>query len=67
MFQYVIGDSNLERVDVINDFCVLVDNRITFVDHIELIVSKSARILGFIKRNSITLTHTRRSLIIIIM
>jgi hypothetical protein len=34
MFQYVIGDSHLERVDVINDHGVLVDNRMTFVDHI---------------------------------
>jgi hypothetical protein len=51
MFQYVIGDSDLERVDVINDLGVLVDSRRIFVDHIESIVSKSANsILGFIKR-----------------
>jgi hypothetical protein len=36
MFQYVIGDSDFERVDVINDLGVL--------------VSKSARMLGFLKR-----------------
>jgi hypothetical protein len=47
MFQYVIGDSYLERVDVINDLGVLVDSRTTFVDHIGSIVSKSARMLGF--------------------
>jgi hypothetical protein len=35
---------------VINDLGVLVDNIIAFVDHNELIVSKSARMLGFIKR-----------------
>jgi hypothetical protein len=52
MFQYVIGDSDLERVDVINDLGVLVDRRMTFVNHIESIVSKSARMLGFIKRIS---------------
>jgi hypothetical protein len=52
MFQYVIGDSDLERVDVINDLGVLVDSRMTFVNHIESIVSKSARMLGFIKRIS---------------
>jgi hypothetical protein len=44
MFQYVIGDSDLERVGV------LVDNRMTFVNHNESIVSKLARMLGFIKR-----------------
>jgi hypothetical protein len=48
MFQYVIGDSDLERVDMINDLGVLVDSRMTFVDHIGSIVSKSARILRFI-------------------
>jgi hypothetical protein len=52
MFQYVIGDSDLDIVDVINDLAVLVDNRMTFVDHIGSIVSKSARMLGFIKRSS---------------
>jgi hypothetical protein len=48
MFQYVIGDSDLERVDVIG-VLVLVDSRMTFVNHIESIVLKSARMLGLIK------------------
>jgi hypothetical protein len=39
-------------VDVINYLSVLVDSRMTFVNHIESIVSKSARMLGFIKRIS---------------
>jgi nucleoside-triphosphatase THEP1 len=50
MFQYVIGNSDLERVDVINDLGVLVDSRMTFVDHIGSIVLKSAGLLGYIKR-----------------
>jgi hypothetical protein len=50
--KYVIGDSDLERVDVIIDLGVLIDSRVTFVNHIELILSKSARMLGFIKRIS---------------
>jgi hypothetical protein len=37
---------------VINDLGVLVDSRMTFVDHIGSIVSKSTQILGFIKRIS---------------
>jgi hypothetical protein len=43
--------SDLERVDVINDLGVLVDTRMTFVNHIESIVSKSALgiYVGFIK------------------
>jgi hypothetical protein len=50
MFQYIIDDSDLERFDVINDLGVPVDSRMTFVGRIESIVSKSARMLGFIKR-----------------
>jgi hypothetical protein len=50
MFQYVIGDSDLDRVEVINDLGVLVDSRVTFFDHIGSIVLKSGRILRFIKR-----------------
>jgi hypothetical protein len=50
MFQYVIGDSDLERVDVINNLGVPVDSWMTFVNHIGSIVWKSARMLGFIKR-----------------
>jgi hypothetical protein len=46
MVQYVIDDSYLERVDVINDLGVLVDSRMTFVNHIESIVSKWARMLN---------------------
>jgi hypothetical protein len=52
MFQYVIGDRDLERVEVIKDLGVLVDSRMTFGNHIESIVSKSARMFGFIKRIS---------------
>jgi hypothetical protein len=47
MFQYVIDDIDHERVDV--GLGVLVDSRMTSVDHIGSIVLKSARILGIIK------------------
>jgi hypothetical protein len=47
MFHYVIGNSDLERVDVMNDLGV--DSTMTFVNHIE---SKLARMLGFTKRIS---------------
>jgi hypothetical protein len=51
LFQIVIGDSDLECVDAINDF-----GGITFVDHIELIVSKSPRL---IQGSSMTLMRIR--------
>jgi hypothetical protein len=50
IFQYVIGDNDLDRVNVNNDLGVLVDKRMTFVNHVELIVLNMARMLGFIKR-----------------
>jgi hypothetical protein len=59
LFQYVIGDSDLERVKLINDLGLLVDSRMTFVSHIESIVSKSARMLGFIKRISREFNHPK--------
>jgi hypothetical protein len=49
LFLYVIDDGDLERDNVINDLGVLVDSKMTFVDHIGSIVSKSARMLRFIK------------------
>jgi hypothetical protein len=52
LFQYFIGNSDLGRVDVIIDLGVLIDSRMTSINHIELILSKSARMLGFIKRIS---------------
>jgi hypothetical protein len=48
IFQYVIG----ERVDMTTDLGVLVDKRMSFVNHIESIVSKSATMLRFIKQIS---------------
>jgi hypothetical protein len=40
----------LEKVDEIKDLGVIMDGRISFLPHIEAILSKSSRMLGFIKR-----------------
>jgi hypothetical protein len=37
MFQYVIGDSDLKRFDVINNLGVLVDSRITFIIRVDCV------------------------------
>jgi hypothetical protein len=42
LLQYVIGDNDLQRVDVINDLGVLLDNGMTFFNHIGSSMSKSA-------------------------
>jgi hypothetical protein len=51
-FVYSINGTALERVNEIKDFGVIIDERMSFLSHIEAIVSKSSRILGFIKRIS---------------
>jgi Reverse transcriptase (RNA-dependent DNA polymerase) len=49
-FQFRIGDTPLDRVDKFKDLGVWMDQRMTFVHHIELMVAKSSKMLGFIKR-----------------
>jgi hypothetical protein len=52
-FVYSINGTAHERVDEIKDFGVIMDGRMSFWPHIEAIISKSSRMLGFIKRISI--------------
>jgi hypothetical protein len=51
-FDYHFGGHQIERVYEHKDFRVVLDSRMTFLSHIELIISKSARMLGCIKRIS---------------
>jgi hypothetical protein len=51
-FVYSNNGTALERVDEIKDLGVIMDGRISFLPHIEAIISKSSRMLGFIKRIS---------------
>jgi hypothetical protein len=51
-FVYSTNGTALERVDEIKDRGVIMDGRISFLPHIEAIISKSSRMLGFIKRIS---------------
>jgi hypothetical protein len=51
-YVYRIGGHELERVEEIKDLGVYLDRKMTFLTHIETIISKSARMLGFIKRLS---------------
>jgi hypothetical protein len=46
---YHIGGHNLERVNEIKDLGVFLDSRMTLLNHIETIIAKSSRRLGFIK------------------
>jgi hypothetical protein len=51
-FVYSINGTALEMVDEIKDLGVIMDGRMSFLPHIEAIISKSSRMLGFIKRIS---------------
>jgi hypothetical protein len=51
-YDYLINNSPLTRVDKVNDLGVLFKSNFSFKEHINNIVNKSFRILGFIKRNS---------------
>jgi hypothetical protein len=49
-FVYSINGTALERVDEIKDLGVIMDGKMSFLRHIEAIISKSSRMLGFIQR-----------------
>jgi hypothetical protein len=51
-FVYSINRTALERVDEIKDLGVIMDGKMSFLLHIEAIIFKSSRMLGFIKRIS---------------
>jgi hypothetical protein len=49
---YSINGTTLEKVNEIKYLRVIMDGRMSFLLHIETIISKSSRMLGFIKRIS---------------
>lgn len=51
-FNYFLNDSPIERVDVIKDLGILLDEKLTYKCHINFIVSKAKSILAWIKRYS---------------
>jgi hypothetical protein len=40
----------LERVDSIRDLGVIIDSKMTFTDHIDVIIGRASATLGFIRR-----------------
>jgi hypothetical protein len=46
---YHIGESALGRFEEIRDLGLFLDSKMTFLCHIEVVISKSSRMLGFIK------------------
>ena len=52
IFNYNIDGTNLERVDSIRDLGVIFDSKMSFIPHIDSLISKSRSRLGFIFRNT---------------
>ena len=51
-FVYCIDQTNLTRVSFIEDLGVTFDSRLKFDKHIEIVLSKASRMLGFVRRNT---------------
>ncbi|BES90490.1 Retrotransposon protein [Nesidiocoris tenuis] len=52
LFEYSSSGSALSRKNVVRDLGVLLDSQLSFVDHIELIVGRAMRALGFLRRTA---------------
>jgi hypothetical protein len=51
-FSYNLGGTVLDRVSSINDLGVIMDEKITFSEHVDVMVTKALAMLGFIRRLS---------------
>lgn len=51
-FNYLMNNEPLKRVEEVLDLGILMDTKLYYNNHINLIVSKSLKIIGFIYRNS---------------
>jgi hypothetical protein len=49
-FEYCLSGCVLDRVEIINDLGVVLDTKLTFSPHIDGMISKASRQLGYIKR-----------------
>lgn len=52
VFNYSIKGSPLSQVSIIRDLGITMDSSLSFVNHIDLIVSRALSMLGFIKRTA---------------
>ncbi|CAH2109339.1 unnamed protein product [Euphydryas editha] len=52
VYNYLISGSLLNVVDTIKDLGVIIDRKLTFIPHIDTIIKKASKSLGFIIRNT---------------
>jgi hypothetical protein len=49
----MLGGTVVDRVSSINDLGVIMDEKMTFLEHVDLMVAKAFLMLGFIRRLSL--------------
>jgi hypothetical protein len=52
-FSYMLGGTVLDRVSSINNLGVIMDEKMSFSKHVDVIVAKAFAMLGFIRRLSL--------------
>jgi hypothetical protein len=60
----MLGRTVLDRVSSINDFRVIMDENMIFLEHVDVMVAKAFAMLGYIRRLSLELRdpYTLKSL-----
>ncbi|CAH2269241.1 jg19198 [Pararge aegeria aegeria] len=53
LYDYILKHQNLNRTDIIRDLGVLLDTKLIFDYHIDAIVTKAFKALGFIIRTTV--------------
>lgn len=61
---YHIGNNVIQEVDQIRDLGVVFDNSLTFVPHVENVIKKASRMLGFILRNVAGFKQSRTKILL---
>lgn len=51
-YDYIIGNSSLQRVDTVKDLGVIIDSKVRFNEHVSMVTAKAFATLGFLKRNT---------------
>jgi ribonuclease P/MRP protein subunit RPP40 len=59
IFNYEIDDINLSRVDTVKDLGVYLTHNLNYTTHINSIISKAFKLLGFLKRTSSEFSNVR--------
>jgi hypothetical protein len=54
-FSYMLGGTVMDRISSINDLGVIMDEKMTFSEHVAVMVAKAFVMLGFIRRLSLSL------------